>query len=118
MELIALRAYLSAQQGAVETFPFGPEILVFKVAGKMFALVDWQSTPLRLSLKAAPQQALLWRELFPAVTPGYHLNKQHWNTLRLDSTLDDTTIQQMIDHSWHSVVAGLTKAQRHALGCP
>ena len=115
MELIALRAYLSAQLGAVETFPFGPEILVFKVAGKMFALVDWQSTPLRLSLKAAPQQALLWRELFPAVTPGYHLNKQHWNTVMLDGSLPRSLVLELIDHSYDLVYRSLPKKTRDLL---
>ena len=115
MELARLRDYLLSKPGAREDLPFGPEVLVLKVCNKMFALIAWQETPLTLSLKAEPQQALLWRELYPAVGPGYHLNKRHWNTLRLDGSLPDTLVQAMIDHSWQQVVAGLKKAERQAL---
>ena len=115
MELQQLRDYLGAKPGACEDLPFGPEVLVLKVAGKMFALIAWQELPLTISLKAEPQQALLWRELYPAVTAGYHLNKQHWNTVRLDGSVPDDTLRQMIDESWSRVVAGLKKSERLAL---
>ena len=115
MELQQLRDYLGAKTGACEDLPFGPEVLVLKVAGKMFALIAWQELPLTISLKAEPQQALLWRELYPAVTAGYHLNKQHWNTVRLDGSVPDDTLRQMIDESWSRVVAGLKKSERLAL---
>ena len=115
MELSQLREYLLAKPGAREDLPFGPEVLVLKVCDKMFALIAWHQTPLTLSPKAEPQQALLWRELYPAVTAGYHLNKRHWNTLRLDGSLPDELVQTMIDHSWQQVVAGLKKAERQAL---
>ena len=115
MELAPLRDYLLSKPGAREDLPFGPEVLVLKVCNKMFALIAWQETPLTLSLKAEPQQALLWRELYPAVTAGYHLNKQHWNTVRLDGSVPDDTLRQMIDESWSRVVAGLKKSERLAL---
>ena len=115
MELQQLRDYLGAKTGAGEDLPFGPEVLVLKVAGKMFALIAWQELPLSISLKAEPHQALLWRELYPAVTPGYHLNKQHWNRVRLDGSVPDDTLRQMIDESWSRVVAGLKKSERLAL---
>ena len=115
MELQQLRDYLGAKTGAGEDLPFGPEVLVLKVAGKMFALIAWQELPLTISLKAEPQQALLWRELYPAVSAGYHLNKQHWNTVRLDGSVPDDTLRQMIDESWSRVVAGLKKSERLAL---
>ena len=115
MELQQLRDYLGAKPGAREDLPFGPEVLVLKVAGKMFALIAWQEVPLTISLKADPQQALLWRELYPAVTAGYHLNKQHWNTVRLDGSVPDDALLQMIDESWSRVVAGLKKGERLAL---
>ena len=115
MELARLRDYLLSKPGSREDLPFGPEVLVLKVCNKMFALIAWQETPLTLSLKAEPQQALLWRELYPAVTAGYHLNKRHWNTLCLDGALPDELVQAMIDHSWQQVVAGLKKAERQAL---
>ena len=115
MELQQLRDYLGAKPGACEDLPFGPEVLVLKVAGKMFALIAWQEMPLSISLKAEPEQALLWRELYPAVTAGYHLNKQHWNTVRLDGSVPDDTLRQMIDESWSRVVAGLKNSERLAL---
>ena len=115
MELQQLRDYLGAKPGACEDLPFGPDVLVLKVAGKMFALIAWQELPLTISLKAEPQQALLWRELYPAVSAGYHLNKQHWNTVRLDGSVPDDTLRQMIDESWSRVVAGLKKSERLAL---
>ena len=115
MELQQLRDYLAAKPGAREDLPFGPEVLVLKVVDKMFALIAWQEVPLTISLKAEPQQALLWRELYPAVTAGYHLNKQHWNTVRLDGSVPDDTLRQMIDESWSRVVAGLKKSERQAL---
>jgi predicted DNA-binding protein (MmcQ/YjbR family) len=115
MDLAALRDYLGAKPGAMEDLPFGPEVLVLKVAGKMFALVAWQDLPLTISLKADPQQALLWRELYPAVSAGYHLNKQHWNTVTLDGSLSDELLRTMIDESWQRVVAGLKKSERLAL---
>ena len=112
MDLAALRDYLGAKPGAMEDLPFGPEVLVLKVAGKMFALIAWQEMPLSISLKAEPQQALLWRELYPAVTAGYHLNKQHWNTVTLSESLDAELWQGWIEHSYQRVVAGLPKAKR------
>jgi predicted DNA-binding protein (MmcQ/YjbR family) len=115
MDLSSLRDYLGAKPGASEDLPFGPEVLVLKVVGKMFALIAWQEMPLTLSLKAEPQQALLWRELYPAVTPGYHLNKQHWNTVRLDGSVPDEVLRRMMDDSWQRVVAGLKKSERQAL---
>jgi predicted DNA-binding protein (MmcQ/YjbR family) len=115
MDLSSLRDYLGAKPGASEDLPFGPEVLVLKVVGKIFALITWQETPLTLSLKAEPQQALLWRELYPAVTAGYHLNKQHWNTVRLDGSVPDDVLRHMMDDSWQRVVAGLKKSERQAL---
>jgi predicted DNA-binding protein (MmcQ/YjbR family) len=115
MDLSSLRDYLGAKPGASEDLPFGPEVLVLKVVGKIFALITWQETPLTLSLKAEPQQALLWRELYPAVTAGYHLNKQHWNTVRLDGSVPDEVLRHMMDDSWQRVVAGLKKSERQAL---
>ncbi len=115
MDLQQLRDCLGAKPGAREDLPFGPQVRVLKAAGKMFALISWQELPLTISLKAERQQALLWRELYPAVTAGYHLNKQHWNTVRLDGSVPDDTLRQMIDESWSRVVAGLKKSERLAL---
>jgi len=115
MQLESLRHYLLKKNGAKEDFPFGPEAMVFKVMGKMFALVAWAEKPLRLSLKCDPALALSLREVYRAVRPAYHMNKKHWNTVILDSTIPDEEIYTMIDDSYELVVKGLKKADRQKL---
>lgn len=118
MDLNQLRAYLRAKPGAFEDRPFGPQPLVLKVGGKMFALVDEQSQPLEISLKCEPARALFLRDSFPAVRPGYHLNKEHWNSVTLDGSIPDDGIRTMIDDSYALVVKTLTKAVRQGLAQP
>lgn len=115
LALETLRCYLLEKKGAAEDLPFGPEALVFKVMGKMFALLAWQSLPLRLSLKCAPDHALALRDIYPAVRPGYYLNKRHWNTITLDGSIPAAEIFRLIDHSYELVVHGLKKAERQQL---
>ncbi|MBP0601085.1 MmcQ/YjbR family DNA-binding protein [Aeromonas sanarellii] len=112
MTLVQLREFLLSQPGATEDTPFGPEILVYRIAGKMFALVDWQAEPLSINLKCEPELALLLREIHPEVKPGWHMNKQHWNTVTLSESLPDELWQGWIAHSYERVVAGLPKAKR------
>lgn len=112
MTLVQLREFLLSQPGATEDAPFGPEILVYRIAGKMFALVDWQADPLSINLKCEPELALLLREIHPEVKPGWHMNKQHWNTVTLSESLPDELWQGWIVHSYERVVAGLPKARR------
>ena len=112
MTLTLLREFLLSQPGATEDTPFGPEILVYRIAGKMFALVDWQAEPLTINLKCEPELALLLREIHPEVKPGWHMNKQHWNTVTLSESLDAELWQGWIEHSYQRVVAGLPKAKR------
>jgi predicted DNA-binding protein (MmcQ/YjbR family) len=107
-----LRAYLLAKPGAEETFPFDATTLVAKVGGKMFALFSLDETPLRLNLKCIPEQAEVLRELYPAVLPGYHMNKRHWNTVVLDGSLPEEDIRGMIDESYRLVVQKLPRARR------
>lgn len=78
----------------------------------MFALLGLDEEPLRINLKAIPEQAVLLRELYPAVIPGYHMNKRHWNTVILDGSLADDDVQGMIDESYRLVVQGLPRARR------
>ena len=115
MELKQLAAYLLAKKGTTEETPFGPEALVYKVVGKMFALVAWEDDPLSITLKCEPGQALLLRDVYPAVRPGYHMNKTHWNTVTLDGTVPDEEVLAMIDDSYDLVVKGLTRGQREVL---
>ena len=112
MTLVQLREFLLSQPGATEDTPFGPEILVYRIAGKMFALVNWQAEPLTINLKCEPELALLLREIHPEVKPGWHMNKQHWNTVTLSEGLPDDLWQGWIVHSYERVVAGLPKARR------
>ncbi len=112
MTLVQLREFLLSQPGATEDTPFGPEILVYRIAGKMFALVDWQAEPLSINLKCEPELALLLREIHSEVKPGWHMNKQHWNTVTLSEGLSDDLWQGWIVHSYERVVAGLPRAKR------
>lgn len=109
------RAYAMGKPGAIEDFPFGPEVAVYEVAGKMFASARNPDDPARINLKCDPDRALMLRDVFDAVQPGYHMNKRHWNTVTLDGTIDDADVEHFIDHSYELVVAGLTKAVREKL---
>jgi len=112
MELTLLRNYLLAKPGASEDFPFDTVTLVAKVGGKMFALVGTDEEPLRLNLKCEPEKAEVLREYYPAVLPGYHMNKRHWNTVVLDDSIPDVEVLAMIDESYALVVRGLPRAKR------
>jgi len=116
MDFEATRAYLAGKPEAVEDYPFGPEVLVLKIAGKMFAtLSETPGHAARMNLKCDPDEAVMLRDIFPSVLPGYHMNKRHWNTIVLDDSIPAGEIERMIDNSYSLVVAGLTKAQRQAL---
>jgi predicted DNA-binding protein (MmcQ/YjbR family) len=112
----ALRRYCLARPGAEETFPFGPETSVFKVGGKLFAISGLRSEPLRVSLKCEPDLARGLRATHPAIQPGYHLNKRHWNTVVLDGSLPDSMVEDMIEDSYDLIVAKLPRATRERLG--
>lgn len=114
-DLDSVRVALLAKPGAEETFPFDPVTLVAKVAGKMFALVATAETPLRLSLKVDPDYGEVLRATFPAIGPGYYLNKRHWVTLTLDGSLEPALVQELIDGSYRLVVQGLPRAARARL---
>jgi predicted DNA-binding protein (MmcQ/YjbR family) len=117
MNAAALRKACLAMPGAVETFPFGPQNSVFKVEGKIFAITPLdRSSPLRVSLKCEPGLAEQLRGGHPAITPGYHLDKRHWNTIVLDDSLPDTMVRDMIEDSYDLIVARLPKRKRQALG--
>ena len=110
-----LRAECLALAGACEEFPFGGEVSVFKVAGKMFALCPLDGEPLQLSVKCHPDLAVQLRAAHRAIVPGYHLNKRHWNTITLDGSLPDQMVSEMIVDSYDLVVASLPKARRPGL---
>lgn len=111
----AVMAACGAKAGAVEDYPFGEQTAVFKVAGKMFALVPLGAVPGSVSLKCDPDRAAWLRRQYPSITAGYHLNKRHWNTVTLDGSVPGEELLDLIDHSYELVVAGLTRAQRAGL---
>ena len=116
MNADSLKAHCLGMAGAEETFPFTPGTSVFKVAGKIFALTPLgRSRPLRISLKCEPGLAEQLRVSHPAITPGYHLNKRHWNTIVLDGSLADPILRDMIEDSYDLIVAALPKAKQRAL---
>lgn len=114
MDEQVLVQHVMSQVGAEETYPFGDDVRVYKVMGKMFALVP-VDTPLSISLKCEPELAVMLRDTYEAVQPGYHLNKQHWNTVSIDGSIPDDEICEMIDNSYALVVKGLKKKDREAL---
>jgi predicted DNA-binding protein (MmcQ/YjbR family) len=116
MTAARLRRACLALEGAEETFPFGPETSVFKVAGKMFALSVLKAEPLRVSLKCEPELAEGLRAAHAAIIPGYHLNKRHWNTVTLDGSLPEKMVTEMIEDSYDLVVAKLSKSRQIELG--
>lgn len=115
MGLEELKHYLLAKTATTEEVPFGPGVWVYKVMGKMFALVPWDANPLSVSLKCDPVRAVELRTIYPAVTGGYHLNKRHWNTVIIDGSIPLLEIHWMIDHSYDLVVKGLPRAVRSQL---
>ena len=104
-----------AFQGAGEERPFGPDVSVFKVGGKIFAITRLEADPLGVSLKCEPDLAQQLRVTYPAITPGYHLNKRHWNTVVLDGSLPRQMVLDMIEDSYDLVVESLPRAKRAQL---
>jgi predicted DNA-binding protein (MmcQ/YjbR family) len=115
MDLQILQTYLLTKKATTEETPFGPEALVFKVMGKMFALVAWEAEPLTITLKCEPGQALFLRDVYPAVKPGHYMNKDHWNTVTIDGSIPEPELWGMIDDSYELVVKGLPRAARDEL---
>jgi predicted DNA-binding protein (MmcQ/YjbR family) len=113
-----LRETCLAMPGAIEDFPFSPDNSVFKVAGKIFAISNLAGEPLRISLKCEPGLAEQLRADHAAITPGYHLNKRHWNTVVLDGSVPDAMVRDMIEDSYDLIVAALPRAKRRALRWP
>ena len=116
MTATRLRRACLALGGAEETFPFGPQNSVFKVAGKMFAIASLKEPPLRISVKCEPELAEGLRAAHEAIIPGYHLNKRHWNTVLLDGSLPERMVLEMIEDSYDLVVAKLPKSTQAELG--
>lgn len=104
-----------SKAGVEETAPFGPDTLVYKVMGKMFAATGLEEVDFRVNLKCDPQRAVELREMYPQIIPGWHMNKKHWNTVYFEQGLDDRMLYELIDHSYDLVVAGLSRTARAEL---
>jgi len=113
-----IRKYCLKKRGKItEGFPFGEEVLVFKVNGKVFLLLMIDDRPLSMNLKCDPELAIELRERYESVRPGYHMNKKHWNTVTLDGSVPPAEVRQMIDHSHELVVRSLGRpAAKKILG--
>ena len=116
MELPDVIEHCLSLPGAEETQPFGPEALVYKVGGKMFALVIPDDFPPSVNLKCDPNRALELRDRYEDIQPGYHMNKRHWNTLVLEGRLPARLVRELIEHSYQLVTAGLSRKVRSELG--
>jgi predicted DNA-binding protein (MmcQ/YjbR family) len=114
MNIESYRDYCIEKHAVTEGFPFGGGTLVFKVMGKMFALTDVDSFKF-INLKCDPDRAILLREQNPGITPGWHMNKNSWNSVSTDGSVSDPLIKELIDHSYDLVVAGLPKKLRDSL---
>jgi predicted DNA-binding protein (MmcQ/YjbR family) len=108
MNIEEFRDFCLAKAGVTEEMPFGEETLVFKVGGKIFALTDINNFN-SINLKCDPERAVELRDQYEYIKPGYHMNKKHWNTVILDSPISNILLQELIDHSYDLVYAGLPK---------
>ena len=118
MDLETLRAYALAKPATTHDFPFDDVTLVLRVKRKMFVVVPTDASPYQATLKCDPTLAEILRQTYPAVTPGYHANKRHWNTVVFDGSISDDEILEMVDHAYDQVVKGLPKKDREALQKP
>src|SRR6266550_1124228 len=115
MDLEDFREHCLNKPHVAESTPFGEDVLVFKVCGKIFALAALDEIPITANLKCDPDLALELRDRYEQVQPGYHMNKKHWNKILNDSGIPEPEIRMMVDHSYDLVVKSLTKAQRAKL---
>ncbi len=114
MNIEEIRIYCLSKKQATEGFPFGDDTLVFKVKGKMFVLMNLEGE-LRMNLKCDPEEAIRLREKYDAVIPGYHMNKKLWNTVIVDSNINNQLLKKWIDDSYKLVVSKLPKKDQIGL---
>jgi predicted DNA-binding protein (MmcQ/YjbR family) len=113
-----LRALCMGFAGAEETYPFSPGVSVFKVRGKIFAIARLDAEPVDISLKCEPELAQQLRVDWEAITPGYHLDKRHWNTVVMDGSVPEQLVRDMVEDSYDLVVSALPKRVQKELGWP
>lgn len=112
MTLAAVQARCEAKPDSVLTTPFGPRPYVYKTAGKMFALLGYLDGHEVVSLKCDPERSAMLRLSFPAITAGYHLHKDHWNTVRLDGSVPASLIRELVDHAYDVIAASAKPKQK------
>ena len=115
MDLESFREYCLNKPHVIEGTPFGEDVLVFKVHGKMFALAVLDEVPTTVNLKCNPDLALELRDRYEQVRPGYHMNKKHWNTVEIEGGIPEAELRKMIDHSYDLVVQRLPRASRSTI---
>lgn len=115
MNIETFRNYCLSKKGVDESFPFGEDTLVFKVKGRMFALTGLRSGRFTVNLKCDPEKAIDFRELYPEIQPGFHMNKKHWNTVSFEESLGEDFLVELINHSYDLVVAKLPLKVRKEL---
>jgi len=110
-----LRDYMLAKPGCVEEYPFGPQVMVFKVGGKMFGLMAWEEVPVYISLKCDPERSQALREQHAGITGAYHMNKRLWHSVAMDGSVDLDLARELMDHSYELIVATLPGRERERL---
>ncbi|WP_340075137.1 MmcQ/YjbR family DNA-binding protein [Leptobacterium sp. I13] len=119
MNIEELRDYCIRKKGVTESFPFNQDVLVFKVMGKMYALLSlkaWEEGNPTINLKCDPEKALILREQYESIYAGYHMNKKHWNTIALkNGTISKSLLKELMDHSYDVVVQGLPRKVQEEL---
>jgi len=114
MNIEEIQAYCLSKSHTSEDMPFDVSTLVFRVCGKIFALLSLEDC-LSINLKCDPIKAIELREDFSTITPGYHMNKKHWNTIMLDGSIENKIIFELIDHSYQQVVLKLPLKLRNEI---
>ena len=114
MNIEEYRDYCLSFHGVTEEFPFDEKVLVFKVMGKIFSLTNIDLFK-SVNLKCDPEWAQELREEYIGIVPGYHMNKKHWNTVKMDGSIPSDKLKELIDHSYELVVKKLPKKQKHLL---
>ena len=116
MNIEEFRDYCLTKKYVTESFPFDEQTLVFKVAGKMFALSGLEHHPARINLKCDPERAIALREEFDDIIAGWHMSKTHWNTVTIEGNLPNNFIKELIDHSYELIIKSFTKKKQRELG--
>src|SRR4029079_2884008 len=118
MDVETLKNYALSKPATTFDFPFDEETMTLRVKNKIFVLVPTKASPAQANFKCDPNLAEILRQTYSAITPGYHQNKRHWNTVIFDASISDDDILEMVDHAYDQVVKGLPKKDREALQKP